>query len=411
MTQRHIFISYPPSDQDYAQQVADHLQAQGLTVWINDGKRRWPTIAKAIEAAGACLLIVSAEAMTKSLARERELVESLARPIFTIVRGEPDVAAAVDAQAVFAAPHDELPDTAFCDQLAQYVTDSLPTSDSSPSMEPVASLDDIPTDLDDIAEQPPTPVLVAATLAAPVAPIASNDDWQPIVRVINGMEMVLVPRGCFTMGDAESATTQTLHTRCIERAFWIGRYPVTTGQYLEAVRQNVCEISRWAGDFRFNDPEQPIVGIGWQDALKFAQWRQMRLPTETEWEYAARGPVGLTWPWGDEFVSDNLNYAANANGRTSLIGNRTAGASWVGAHDMSGNVWEWCLSAWRDDYTTVENNRPQPAGESRVLRGGSFRDDADQTRTTSRASDDPLFGNVNIGFRLVCMAPIVEVSG
>jgi formylglycine-generating enzyme required for sulfatase activity len=154
--------------------------------------------------------------------------------------------------------------------------------------------------------------------------------------------------------------------------------------------------------------DQPAVGVSWGDALKFAHWKQMRLPTETEWEFAARGPEGWLWPWGNQFVSENLIYSYNAYSRTAPVGDCPNGASWVGALDMSGNTWDWCLSAWRDDYSAAENNQTKPATQPRVLRGGSYLDSADQTRVTVRTSDDPIFGNVNIGFRLVCMAPVPE---
>jgi formylglycine-generating enzyme required for sulfatase activity len=72
---------------------------------------------------------------------------------------------------------------------------------------------------------------------------------------------------------------------------------------------------------------------------------------------------------------------------------------------MSGNVWDWCLSAWREDYSAAENNQTKPATQPRVLRGGSFLDSPELTQAANRISDDPIFGNVNIGFRLVCMAP------
>jgi formylglycine-generating enzyme required for sulfatase activity len=167
-------------------------------------------------------------------------------------------------------------------------------------------------------------------------------------------------------------------------------------------------VSEFAGVSSFSDLQQPIVGVNWHDALKFAQWKHMRLPTETEWEYAARGPESVEWPWGNTFSADNLHYEENAEGKTAVVGSYPAGVSWVGAMDLSGNVWEWCITEWREDYTSEENNAVTGANVRRLLRGGSWQNYLRNARPTSRFRRDPGLSNRNIGFRLVCMAPIAE---
>ena len=400
MPNPHIFISYPQSEQTYAEQVADHLRQQGFDVWINDGKRWWLTISRAIMDCGAVVVISGSNADDRqTIQQEVELAQTLEHPILTIHRGDESPEYLSD----FDATNGNLPDTAFCERLKDYITHTIIESPVviSEALDE-ESLEEEDTDVDPVAEQPPTPHLAAA-LTESIEGVMRNADWQPVSRVINGIDMLLVPPGCFMMGNPEHAAP--VQTRCIERPFWISRHPITTGQYLEAVRQHVCAISRWAGDFHFNDPQQPIVGIGWQDALKFARWKHMRLPTETEWEYVARGPEGWAFPWGHDLIAENFVHADNANQRTAPISTHPQGVSWVGAHDLCGNVWEWCLSVWRADYSGVENNQVNTPTERRVLRGGSFLDSPNQIAATRRTNDDPIFGNVNIGFRLVCMAP------
>ncbi|MEZ4631152.1 MAG: formylglycine-generating enzyme family protein [Deinococcales bacterium] len=139
----------------------------------------------------------------------------------------------------------------------------------------------------------------------------------------------------------------------------------------------------------------------WFQAKLYCESRAARLPTEVEWEYAARGPDGLAYPWGNDFDISHVN-GADEIGQTTEVGKYAEGASWVGALDMSGNVWEWVNSKyWNYPYTTLNGREQDTGDEGRVLRGGSFNYDADSLRTAFRFGDNPTRVGSNIGFRCV----------
>ncbi|MCA9909772.1 MAG: SUMF1/EgtB/PvdO family nonheme iron enzyme, partial [Anaerolineae bacterium] len=183
------------------------------------------------------------------------------------------------------------------------------------------------------ATQEPTAFLATLTQ------VAELNTWQPVMRLFDGVEMVQVPAGCFWMGSAELSDTMPPHEICFDAAFWIDRYEVTQGQFGDFNGVIV-------GDFSFLGENHPVDRIGWLEALKFCELRGMRanadvrLPTEAEWEYAARGPNSLRYPWGNEWNENYAVWTGNST-KTADVGSHPEGASWVGALDMSGNVWEW----------------------------------------------------------------------
>jgi formylglycine-generating enzyme len=175
---------------------------------------------------------------------------------------------------------------------------------------------------------PPTPTIVPT-----VTPIANNQDWTPVAQTFDGVEMVQVPAGCFTMGHNEGRRDERPeHTVCVE-SFWIDRMEVTNAQYGEA--------GNFQGDNR------PRENLTWIEARDFCARRGARLPTEAEWEYAARGPDSLIYPWGNELDQNALIFDGNFNNETHDVGSRPEGASWVGALDMSGSVNEWVSSLYK----------------------------------------------------------------
>jgi len=163
--------------------------------------------------------------------------------------------------------------------------------------------------------------------------ITANADWEPSVRSFGGVEMVRVPPGCFTMGSDYGRRDETPpHRICFDEEFWIDRYEVSNAQYGDA--------GPFGGD------QQPRTNLTWFDAVEYCERRNARLPTEAEWEYAARGPDNLVYPWGDEMDDTVLVFDKNSPGSVSAVGSRPEGASWVGAYDMSGNAWEWVSSIY-----------------------------------------------------------------
>ncbi len=228
----------------------------------------------------------------------------------------------------------------------------------------------------------PDPLAFART------PVTRNADWTPVPRDFNGVEMVLVPAGCFMMGSNDGDSDERpVHEVCFEEPFWIDKYEVTNGRY--------------GSEGYFSGDDRPRESISWYDAQDFCERRGARLPTEAEWEYAARGPDGLVYPWGNTSVADNVVYSANSGGQTAAVGSRTGGVSWVGALDLSGNVWEW-VTDWYGTYPSERQVNPQgPAsGDYRVLRGGSWGiTNANFLRAAYRDGWNPGSGYDDFGFR------------
>ncbi len=243
-----------------------------------------------------------------------------------------------------------------------------------------------------------TPTRFSLQLAQ--TPVLRNSEWTPVVEEFDGVEMVLVPSGCFTMGsDDGDSDEQPEHQVCLEDPYWIDRTEVTNEQFAQF--EGVAESSSY-----FSGANLPREQITWTEAQAFCESRQARLPTEAEWEYAARGPDGLDYPWGNDF-SCRLGNFDDENQRDFLVvsgglgcdgfddtapaGSFPEGASWVGALDMVGNVWEWVADragpyhAWRQ----VDPTGPIE-GTQRVLRGGSG-DNSDGSTLTAyvRMASDP----------------------
>lgn len=219
-----------------------------------------------------------------------------------------------------------------------------------------------------------------------------------------------VPAGVFTFQDGEQIALST---------FEIARYPVTVAQYAAfAAAQDGLRKRHWWHDLPLREyiadrsegrcANQPAEHVSWCAAVAFTRWLSartgstIRLPTEQEWEKAARGPHGWRYPWGNRFESAraNLNETARRAGPHFLecpvaVGLYPAGASFFGVEDLVGNVWEWCLNTFHDpDDCTLTSDA------ERVMRGGSWACRSDVCATT-RDLDLPDFGYAGVGFRLV----------
>lgn len=257
------------------------------------------------------------------------------------------------------------------------------------------------------------------------------------MRDADGMAMVYVPAGKFTMGSDDAAITlaaamcgqfsdgctrdtfadeQPTHTVTLD-AFWIDRTEVSNAQYRRCVAAGACTSTGCPDDADLNGDAQPAVCVSWTQAQAYCAWAGGRLPTEAEWEYAARGPAGLLYPWGNAFDGTRLNYCDtrcplsradptydDGFARTAPVGSYPTGASWCGALDMAGNAWEW-VQDWYGPYTPEPQDNPlMEAGfRGRVLRGGSWDLDPAYSRATVR-NYGPTDGSSNVsGFR--CAVP------
>lgn len=260
-----------------------------------------------------------------------------------------------------------------------------------------------------------TPNATIVSLAA--SGIPRNSDWTPVEREINNVPMVEVPAGCFRMGkDNPAGQFETpAHEVCLS-SFWIAKTEVTNAQYRLCVDAGVCDPP--SDRTHFDDPEYddyPVTFVHWAQANTFAEWVGGTLPTDAQWEYAARGPEGLLYAWGDEHDSTRLNLCdtncphENKDGavddgypQAAPVGSFPGGVSWVGALDLAGNVWEWSAD-WYAPYADASQIDPTGPdnGDKRVLRGGSWANNLDAARATFRMAAGPVVQQNHVGFRIV----------
>ena len=238
--------------------------------------------------------------------------------------------------------------------------------------------------------------------------------------------MVLIPAGEFVMGNVNGAIHEKPSHQVFLDAYYIGQHEVTNAEYYAfwladgAVKSahtpisfgNQTDIDDWPQVAK-TSPDSPVVGISWSDAAAYAKRVGKRLPTEAEWEKAARGTDGRSWPWGNAFsmqIRGKTNHAnvwrgedGYANGVVP-VGTYPTGASPYGAFDMAGNVWEWVADWYSESYYhwgTVHNPKGPKRGGRRVVRGGSWANGAQFTQCTHRMGHYPAAGTSFIGFRLV----------
>jgi formylglycine-generating enzyme required for sulfatase activity len=285
------------------------------------------------------------------------------------------------------------------------------------------------------AEAHPKPEPVVSTAVEAAAP-AATEETTPSIEIgsiheteeralfINyqnslGGQMLLVPSGTFLMGSdaAEAAPTEKPMTRVTVSRYYLSRHLITNAEYEGFDVSHSRKRAPGAGD------RHPVVYVSSLEAIKFCQWlstrerKRYRLPSEAEWEYAARGTDGRRYPWGNyEGRGDLANFADkntvfawsdreidDGYAESSPIGSFPLGASPFGMEDMAGNVWEWCLDYYETYRGTPKvNPRGPSAGTKRVYRGGSWKSRFASLRTTARGSNVPSYSCNDVGFRIAC---------
>jgi len=231
------------------------------------------------------------------------------------------------------------------------------------------------------------------------------------------MEFVRIPAGQFLMGsdpriDQVAGKDELPQHEVYLDEYWIGKYPVTNEQYQVFVAEtNNKSPKHWfKSEIPIGKENHPVVYVSWKDSRDFCNWLSKKnrlkidLPTEAQWEKAARGTDGRIYPWGNESPDKSLaNFDRNI-GDTTEVGKYPDGASPYGALDMAGNVWEW-VADWYDEYYYSNSPATNPEGpsswEGRVLRGGSWRDIKDLIRSAVRDRNNPTdtFYYYGYGFR------------
>lgn len=282
----------------------------------------------------------------------------------------------------------------------------------------------------------PTAIPVATAFPTNTPPVpnataevaSSGQAGEERLSSVDGMSQIYIPDGTFRMGglDADAQSDEMPAHSVTMKGFWMDKFEVTNAMFFACVQTGACEPPRYfKSDTResyFNNPEFndfPVVYVTWLQADTYCKWAGRRLPTEAEWEYAARGTDFRTYPWGDERPDSsrgNFNFFV---GDTTRVGSYPAGASPFGVLDLSGNVAEWVADYYDSNYyaqgASINPSGPGARSEyfQRVIRGGTFQDAFKDVRLAGRASirgsnpnaSDPLsqdyLGEVSpkIGFR------------
>lgn len=257
------------------------------------------------------------------------------------------------------------------------------------------------------AEPTPIPVNTAIPTAIPAENNEGGDsvdaDTEAGTERVNpsdGMPQLFVPDGTFQMGglDANTDPDELPPHQVTISAFWIDKFEVTNGMYMLCVQAGACDLPQSFESEKhekyFNTEEYadyPVVNVTWGNADDYCGWAGKRLPTESEWEYAARGTDFRLFPWGDERPdTSRANFDRKVNDVTR-VGSFPAGASAFGALDMAGNVWEWVADYYSPEAYSVALGvnptgplAPVGAGQRRVIRGGSYQDVEDDIRLANR---------------------------
>jgi formylglycine-generating enzyme required for sulfatase activity len=247
---------------------------------------------------------------------------------------------------------------------------------------------------------------VAAIWIAGCASIHPNQAFQETVTIVQDAPMVLIPAGEFSMGSASgNPDHQPLHQVHL-KDYYMDTYEVTNSRYAGCVLAGRCK--KPVNDLALNDPhlaDFPVVFVDWEMAQAYCRWRGARLPSEAEWEKAARGTDGRTYPWGNEWILDcaPANFGG-CNNSAKPVGSYPAGASPYGVYEMAGNVWEWTADWYADNYYASlpplsKNPSGPPTGMERVVRGGSWISFHEYLENPSRAKFDPVRAIATIGFR------------
>jgi formylglycine-generating enzyme required for sulfatase activity len=234
------------------------------------------------------------------------------------------------------------------------------------------------------------------------------------------IDMVLIPHGEFTMGSNEHSD-EPKHQVVLD-AYYIDKYETSNARYKEFMRTTGHPAPAYWDDPRLNKPEQPVVGVSWTDAAAFCKWDGKRLPTEAEWERAAKGPSGDNhYPWGHTLDPSKANYGQNV-GRTTPVDSYPEGVSGFGVYNMAGNVFEWVQDWYTPNYykESVALNPQGPEkgynfanqGPVRVLRGGSWLAPGTSLHTSHRFWNQPENNSygVGLGFRCAKSARVVSDS-
>lgn len=444
----HTFICYAHQDTRFATQLAENLREQGVWVWFDQWRvtdhSAWDQMTSQALLTCAQFVLILSPAAADSLAVREQTLLAIAhdKPIVPVLHRPcplPELLHAVQPvdfsrgrrQAALA-------------QLVDRLTGRSPAPERPPLVGPwlrrLAGLVVVvlllaglglyfvrarPAAERVVVPQHVQPVTAATSIIVPTidAVPVFNTEPTPIdekLRAADGQPMVFVPAGDFLLGsrqdDPEADEDEKPQRVIYLDGFWIDKTEISNARYQKCVAAGVCAESAvlWS---RYRQPDLPVVSVSWEQASAYCHWAGGRLPSEAEWEKAARGADGRSYPWGDHFDGTRLNYcdknciadwrdptADDGYSYTAPVGSYLAGASPFGALDMSGNVWEWTADWYAPDaYQSAPYKNPggPENGRQRVIRGGSWLYNGRSLRTTERHKEAPHYRYENIGFRCV----------
>ena len=390
---KQIFVSHSSQDAKLAHQVAHDLQAEGYDIFITPnsirpGEKWVPAINRGLEESGIFVVLLTPHAV------QSYWVHDETNTAIALANANEMRLFMLDVQPC------HLPVLWRQRQFVSFRGDDYQHN-----------LHNLISGLKGEAARPrpkpqPPPAQVKVTPARPEPVKQSEPEKNTFIHEKAGLEFVRIPAGEFLYGDGKKRTHLT--------EYWISKTPVTNMVYKKFIDANPThQIPKvWLGGknnwdkskrtFKPELAEHPVVIVSWYDAIAFCEWAGLQLPTEGQWEKAARGADGRTYPWGNNEPTEKLcNFNNKVSGTTPVGQYSSQGDSPYGCVDMSGNVREWCLNKYDKPYDTGIDQ----SNDWRVLRGGSWGNYQDDVRAVSRDPARPASRFNGRGFRVVARRP------
>jgi formylglycine-generating enzyme required for sulfatase activity len=463
----HIFISYSHKDMAYAKKLVLALEQEGFTPWVDerlDYGSQWPLeLQEHLDTCEAFIVLMTPSALASEWVQsELSRAKRKNKPIFPLLLAGEETWLSVESTQYVDVRGGILPGEKFYRELAGVTprrsghlpplvepAPEQPTRPAPVSLPALANpkqtltlagivggvllllvlgLWGAPKLFAPAPTATPTltatrePTLTSAPTSTPAPTETPTTAPTPTITPLpaeivdpQGVSMVLVPAGKFQMGSENGDMNERpVHTVYLD-TFYLDKFEVTNARYRACVQADGCKAPLQAISYTrpdYYDSEQfdnyPVIYANWEMAKQYCEWRGARLPTEAEWEKAARGTDRRLYPWGSTIDASYANYNLKV-GDTTAVGRYESGKSIYGAYDMAGNVWEW-VSDWFQDnyYVSLGENALNPQGpangEDKVLRGGSFYYRDYFVRAANRGWSKP--DDVGSGYGLRCaMSP------
>lgn len=448
MTQ--IFISYSRKDLTFVERLAADLKNSGLDAWYDlsnlEGGSRWhQAIEQAIKDSQSVLVVLSPEALaSKWVEKEVLFAEELGKKIIPLYYRscKPGMFYSnlnrIDAQDEnYRNNFDKILralNVPIVRQVSNLIKPAAPVHENHPVIETpkpaqVVTLSDKPT----LSNGNVIDSSLIAGAGNPISDLIKNAEKPPVIEtpkpaqvitppnkltLSNGMDFMRVPAGKFLMGsDNGDDDEKPQHSVAIPYDYWMARFPVTNEQYNLYVKAKGINhpISDWE-----KKKDHPVVNVDWNTVMEYCRWLNsllknelqagfvLKLPTEAEWEKAARSTDGREFPWGNEFDKNKCNSSEGGKGKTTSVYLYSShGDSMYGCSNMSGNVWEWMRSEYKPyPYNESDGREDKQKNMARVLRGGAYRSESWYLRCACRLRNNSSNWDGDISFRVVIAPPL-----